>query len=397
MSLAAAVLLVALSSTSMAAAPWTAVARVASEEEASLLERVKGQSSDLSVKLEPSPGASLAVTPASQWREVERLAASHDARAVLWFAREGQMVRVLVAELDGRHLFTREARLGEVPGSLEWSAGAEALALAARSALRAVEAGAPLGVVVPQAPRVDAVPAARPFAEVPTGRPGTKSPTASPGASGREVVTTAPDRHAVETEAPRPTGHAVPLNRAPGTPVAAAPGRGWLAVGGHAALDGYTRAGHQGVSLGAGWQSGRVRLRLQLLAGLPARLRDARTEVSLGQHGASVGAGWPWAIAPLVEVEAGVGAGVVGFRRSTLALSPDVAAAPTATMFALLTGPELRARWRMAARVGVEAAVSAEVLLGRPELRYVIDGNFVSRGDGWAVRPRLQVALVVFP
>ncbi len=366
MSLAAAVLLVALSSTSMAAEPWTAVARVASEEEASLLARVKGQSSDLAVKLEPSPGAPLAGTPASQWREVERLAASHDARAVLWFAREGQTVRVLVAELDGRHLFTREARLGEVPGSLEWSAGAEALALAARSALRAVDAGAPLGVVVPPQEHDASV--------------GTPSePTAR--ARGLDV---APREVTVWSTTPPPEG-AAPM------------GAWWLSVGGHAALDGYARGGHRGVSLGAGWQPGRWRLRLQLLAGLPARLRDARTEVSLAQHGASVWAGWPGAVTRRLDVEAGVGAGAVGFRRQTSALAPEVEAAPPGMTWALLTGPEVRARWRMAARVGVEAAVSAEVLLGRPELRYVIDGNFVSRGDGWAVRPRLHVALVVFP
>ncbi|AKQ67169.1 hypothetical protein A176_004081 [Myxococcus hansupus] len=355
-------MLVALSSASMAAEPWTAVARVASEEEAALLERVKGQSSDLSVTLEPSPGGSLTGTPVEQWRAAEQLAARHDARAVLWFVREGQDVRVLVAELDGRHLFTREARLGEVPGTLEWSAGAEALALAARSALRAVDAGAPLGVVVP--PRVD------------------DAPMVTPPASTARAVDAVPRDAAATSLASQREG---------------AVGTWWLSVGGHAALDGYARAGHQGVSLGAGWQPGRWRLRLQLLAGLPARLRDARTEVSLGQHAASAWAGWPWAVTQRLDVEVGVGAGAVVFRRRTSVLAPDVEAAPPAMTWALLTGPELRARWRWAARLGVEAGLSAEVLLGRPELRYVIDGNFVSRGDGWALRPRLHVALVVFP
>ncbi|WP_426751263.1 hypothetical protein [Myxococcus sp. Y35] len=364
MSFAAAVLLVALSSSSVAAAPWTAVVRVTSEEDGALLARVRGQSSDLAVRLEPSPGMPWSGTPAEQWRAAEQLAARHQARAVLWFVREGHEVRVLVAELQGRHLFTRAAGLGETPGSLEWSAGAEALALAARSALRAVEAGAPLGEVVETVPSHGDV----------------------PGGASEQTVTAMLHRPNAGPSVPEPSARAERPMR-----------RWWLSVGGHAALDGYTRAGHQGLSLGAGGQPGRARLRAQLLAGWPSRLRDARTEVTLGQYAASLWAGLPWALAERLDVEAGLGLGVVGFRRHTAALAPEVKAAPPGTMLAMLLGSELRARWRLAARVGVEASVSAEVLLGRPELRYAVDGNFVSRGDGWAVRPRLGLALVVFP
>ncbi len=363
MSIAAAVLLVAVSSASVAAAPWTTVARVVSEEEGALLARVRGQSSDLAVRIEPSPGAPLSGTAAEQWRAAERLATGHQARAVLWFIREGYEVRVLVAELHGRHLFTRAARLGETPGSLEWSAGAEALALAARSALRAVEAGAPLGEVV------EAVPPSDDAGE----------------ASGQVALGMAPGA-ATRWSVPPPPAHVERSAR-----------RWWLGLGGHAALDGYARSGHQGLALGAGWQPGRPRLRVQLLAGLPARLRDERTEVTLGQYAASVCAGLPWALAESLDVELGLVTGVVGFTRRTAALAPEVEAAPPGTMLALLMGPEVRARWRLAARFGVETSLSAELLLGRPELRYAIDGNFVSRGDGWAVRPRLMVALVVFP
>lgn len=148
MSFAAAVLLVVLSSSSVAAEPWTAVVRVASDEDTALLVRVRGQSSDLPVRLEVSSGAPLGEFREGPWLAAERLAGRHQARAVLWFVREGSDVRVQVAEFDSRRLFSRAARMGQSPGSLEWSTGAEALALAARSALRAVEAGAPLGDVV---------------------------------------------------------------------------------------------------------------------------------------------------------------------------------------------------------------------------------------------------------
>ncbi|NVI99562.1 hypothetical protein HV824_15730 [Myxococcus sp. AM009] len=352
MSFAAALLLVALSSSSVAAEPWTAVVRVASDEDTALLGRVRGQSSDLPVRLEVSSGAPLGGFREGPWLAAERLAGRHQARAVLWFVREGSDVRVQVAEFDSRRLFTRAARLGQSPGSLEWSTGAEALALAARSALRAVEAGAPLGVVVEVAPR-----------QASSGEEGVAPPREDLGLASAEAH--------------------------PARPL-------WLTLGGHAALDGYTRMGHQGLVVGVGVQPGRWRLRAQVLASVPARLRDARTEVTLGQHAASVWAGLPWAAAARLEVEAGLGLGAVVFTRRTQALTEEVEAAPPGTMLALLMGPELRARWRMGARVGLEASLAAEVLLGRPELRYAIDGNFVSRGAGWSVRPRLGLVMVVF-
>ncbi|AEI66377.1 hypothetical protein [Corallococcus macrosporus] len=398
MSFAAAVLLVALSSSSVAAEPWTAVVRVASDEDSALLVRLRGQSSDLAVRLNVSPGAPFGGHPEGAWLAAERLAERHQARAVLWFVREGGDVRVQVAEFVSRRLFTRAARLGQAVGSLEWSTGAEALALAARSALRAVEAGAPLGDVVevapPRPPSADArlkpggvLGASPPLDDVAAVDGGaTTRPAHAGGAAPVAEVVMAPGREGMAA-----------AREGSGAPAALArPGRGmWLAVGGHAALDGYTRTGHQGVAVGVGFQPGRLRLRAQVLASVPRRLRDARTALTLGQHAASVWAGRPWAVTERWDVEAGLGAGAVLFTRRTQALAAEVEAAPPGSMLALLVGPELRARW-MGARVGLEASLAGEVLLGRPELHYAIDGNFVSRGAGWAVRPRLGLAMVVF-
>ncbi|MFP2958701.1 hypothetical protein ACLEPN_12835 [Myxococcus sp. 1LA] len=391
MSFAAAVLLVALSSSPMAAEPWTAVIRVASDEDSALLVRVRGQSSDLSVRLEVSPGAPLAGFPEGAWLAAERLAGSHQARAVLWFVREGSDVRVQVAEFNSRRLFSRAVRLGPSPGSLEWSTGAEALALAARSALRAVEAGEPLGDVVAAAPPRQPSLSAR----LKPGDVMGSSHHLDDVVSGDGVAT----RTSTHLGGAAPVRDGVATARDGSSPPSDLenPGRDvWLAVGGHAALDGYTRTGHQGFMAGVGFQSGRLRLRAQLLASVPGRLRDARTELTLGQHAASVWAGLPFAVAERLDVEAGLGAGAVVFTRRTQALVAEVEAAPPGSMWALLVGPELRARWRMGARVGLEASLAGEVLLGRPELHYAIDGNFVSRGAGWAVRPRLGLAMVIF-
>ncbi|WAM29346.1 hypothetical protein [Myxococcus sp. NMCA1] len=398
MSFAAAVLLVALSSSSVAAEPWTAVVRVASDEDTALLVRVRGQSSDLPMRLEVSSGAPLEGFREGPWLAAERLAGHHQARAVLWFVREGSDVRVQVAEFDSRRLFSRAARLGQSPGSLEWSTGAEALALAARSALRAVEAGAPLGDVVEVAPPRHAsneegteTGVGRRIGEAASGDEAAPRTPTSP--SPEEAIALAEDGAlASARECVASPREGLGLASAEENPAR----QMWLALGGHAALDGYTRRGHQGLVVGVGLQPGRWRLRAQVLASVPTRLRDARTELTLGQHAASVWAGLPWAAAEGLDVEAGFGAGAVVFTRRTQALTEDVKAAPPGTMLALLMGPELRTRWRMGARVGLETSLAAEVLLGRPELRYAIDGNFVSRGAGWAVRPRLGLAMVVF-
>ncbi|MCP3142581.1 hypothetical protein [Pyxidicoccus xibeiensis] len=358
MSLAAAVLLrrvfgialwVLMGSPALAAEPWRAVVRVASEEDAALLVRVRGQSSDLPVLLEAVPGPPLDGAAAEQWREAEQLAARQQARAVLWFLRVGPEVRVQVAEPASRHLFVRASRLDGRPGSLEWSVGAEALALAVRSALRAVEAGEPLGEVV-------------------------EAPPPAPVAERVVEVPPAP--------APVPTVSA---------------SRWMLAVGAHASLDGYTSGGHQGLLLGAGWEGRSLRLRLQVLAGLPARLRDARTQVTLGQYSAALWADVPVVSGEALELSAGLGAGVVGFSRATEALAPEVEAEPSRVIPALLVGPELAARWRAGSRLAFEVSLAAELLLGRPALGYAVDGNLVSRGDGWVARPRVGLAMVLFP
>ncbi|NOK19132.1 hypothetical protein HMI50_19160, partial [Corallococcus carmarthensis] len=145
-------LVLALGGPAWAAGSWRAVARVASPEDRALLERVRGQSSDLPVVLEADAGAAMEASPGGAWREAERMALRQDARAVLWFTREGVELRVSVAAPRTGHLFVRAARVEGTPETLTWSVGAEALALTVRSALRAVEAGEPLGEVVAPPP-----------------------------------------------------------------------------------------------------------------------------------------------------------------------------------------------------------------------------------------------------
>ncbi|MCY1030944.1 hypothetical protein OV207_05700 [Corallococcus sp. BB11-1] len=343
-------MVLALGSPAWAAEAWRAVARVASPEDRALLERVRGQSSDLPVVLTGEDGPALEASPDGAWREAERVAARQDARAVLWFVREGPALRVCVAAPRSGHLFVRSARVEGTPETLTWSVGAEALALAVRSALRAVDAGEPLGEVVAPPP-------------------------------------------------PPPVVAAPPEPPPPPAPVAEErPSLGVFVQGGlHAALDGYHPGGQQGLSLGAGWAGRALRLHAQVLAALPVHLRDAYTDVRLAQGAALVWADVPFGQVGALEGSVGLGAGVAGFWRRTEALGTDVEASPSRLLAAFVVGPAVRAWWRVGSALALEVALSGELLLGRPRLGYARDGDFVLREDGWSVRPRLGVGMVIFP
>ncbi|MFB1481268.1 hypothetical protein [Corallococcus sp. RDP092CA] len=343
-------LVLGLGGAAWAAGPWRALARVATPEDRALLERVRGQSSDLPVALEPEAGPSMDASPEGAWREAERMASRKDARAVLWFTRDGAELRVSVAAPRTGHLFVRTARVEGAPESLAWSVGAEALALAVRSALRAVDAGEPLG----------------------------------------EVVAPPPPPPVVAAPPPAPPATAEPVAEAP---VDGA----FVQVGLHAALDGYHPGGQQGLSVGAGWAGRVLRLRAQVLASLPVRLRDAYADLRLTQ-----GAALAWADVPFVKAGAwegtvGLGAGVAGFWRRTTARAPEVEPAPSRGVAAFVVGPAVRVAWRLGPVLALEAALSGEVLLGRPRLGYAVDGGFQLREDGAAVRPRLGVGMAIFP
>ncbi|QAT83069.1 hypothetical protein EJ065_1469 [Corallococcus coralloides] len=345
-------LVLGLWSPARAAEPWRAVARVATSEDRALLERVRGQSSDLPVVLEAEAGPSMDESPGGAWREAERLASRKDARAVLWFTREAAALRVSVAAPRTGHLFVRSARVEGAPETLTWSVGAEALALAVRSALRAVDAGEPLGDVVAPPPPPPVVAAPPP-------------------------VPAAPEQ-GVE---------------APVAPVDGA----FVQVGVHAALDGYHSWGQQGLSVGAGWAGRVLRLRAQVMAALPVHLRDAYADIRLTQ-----GSALAWADVPFVKTGAwegtvGLGAGVAGFWRRTEARAPEVEPTPSRLLAAFVVGPAVRVAWRVGPALALEAALSGEVLLGRPRLGYSAEGGFVLREDGASVRPRLGVGMVIFP
>jgi hypothetical protein len=116
------------------------------------IERLRGQLADLDVAVTIVRG-SVESSLDLQLAVAVRLAEAHDARAVVWFiARNGGLV-VAIATPRARRLFVRE-----IPAA-DPSAVAEAAAVAARGALRAIADGGTVGVEVPMKV-VEAVPPA---------------------------------------------------------------------------------------------------------------------------------------------------------------------------------------------------------------------------------------------
>lgn len=170
-----------------------------------------------------------------------------------------------------------------------------------------------------------------------------------------------------------------------------------LLAGGLASLDGYASSGYQGWLLGAGWEFPRLRLRFQYLAGRPSRLVDTRTEVKLEQYifgfwldtPVHRSKEWRWSV--------GAGAAFLLFGRTAVARVGGLDTAGPRFVPALLTGPDTSLRWRFSRYLAVEGSLAADVVFGRPRIGFQGAQGFEPLYEGWAVRPRLSVAMIVFP
>ncbi|NVI99518.1 hypothetical protein HV824_15510 [Myxococcus sp. AM009] len=170
-----------------------------------------------------------------------------------------------------------------------------------------------------------------------------------------------------------------------------------LLVGGLTSLDGYASTGYQGWLLGAGWEFPRLRIRFQYLAGLPSSMVDTRTEVKLEQYVFGFwldtpvlrSGEWRWSV--------GAGAGFLLFGRTAFARVGGLDTAGPRFLPAFLTGPDTSLRWRFSRYLAVEGSLAMDVAFGRPLIGFQGPQGFEPLYEGWAIRPRLSVALMVFP
>jgi hypothetical protein len=334
-----------------AAAPLRVLVRVPGPDEEDLLLRLRGQTVDLDVALiADRDRRPMDPTFSGQLAAAAALAAAHGARVVVWISQgDGRLLcvgeparaRVLVRPLP-QHLADPASR----------SVAAEGAALVVRSALQALLRGDPVGV-----PTASLVPAA--------------------------------------VRPPRPPSPAAraPLLRRPGFGA----GFGFFLGGGwQVALDGQSPAGQHALVLQGGLRLGAGALSLGLwgAAALPAHLVDDLTDVSLSRHGAGLAAAHAFALSPRLRLSVGGALGVLLFHRATLALSPEVNAAPDRLTPAFTLAPEARLQVRALPGLLGELVLAADVPIGAPELGYADPGGgFEVRNRLWPVQPRLGLAI----
>lgn len=316
-------LVVAMLAGRSAAEPLVVVVR--DDGEAALaVARLRGQVADLEITLTVAAGA---VEPAleAQLGAAARLAAARGARAVVWFVARGRGLAVAIATPADHRLFVRE-----IPPA-DASAVAEAAAVAARGALRAIGEGGTIGVEV-AAPR-------------------------------REPVAAAP-RFGLE-----------------------------LAIGWQVALDGGADAGAHAIAQRTNVTRGAWAASLALTLGPALRraidavpsdglaIELSRSTVTVGVERRVAG----FALA--------ASAGVLVAHRTTVSAG-ELVATPASTTTAFVAGPELRWRWRPGGgHVGIEALAGLDVVVGAPALAIARGAEIDEVGQLRTLQPRFALSI----
>jgi hypothetical protein len=256
----------------------------------------------------------------------------------VWFVARGGGVAVAIATPADHRLFVRE-----IPPAAP-SAVAEAAAVAARGALRAIGEGGRIGVEVPDR-------------EVP--------PPAV-------LATPAPPR-----AVPPPGGLGITL-----------------ALGWQIALDGGADAGAHAIAQRTTVGSGPWGVLLALswgpaLAHAGPRSGEPTVSVDLSRSSAAVGVERRFGEVALVAT-----AGAILYRRTTTNTPADLSATPAATTAAFVAGPELRWRWRPGgAAIGVAATAGLDVVVGAPDLAVARGTEVISIGAVRTLQPRFMAAV----
>ncbi len=336
--------------------------------DAALAQRVRGQVSDLPLRLieieEPGAEASMS----QQLDVADAVAQKHGARAVVWFAPLGRGaprpgLLIVVAEAGrGRVLVRRvesEGARAAAPGSELDSATLENAALMVRTALRGLAEGAVIGLD---------------RSEIAGAAPAPAPPPPHP-----------PEPVPVPVKVPAPP---------PVSPTAR--GRWIAAVGWQAAYDGQALQngfeGRVGYAFGA-WAAG-----LLVAPSLGVDLVDSRATLHLERH--VLGAfGQLLALhTTAVSLGAHLAAGAILFQRSTSLPAPGVTPTASALNPTFFAGLRAHAGWFprwIGGNVGVWTDAGADVVPNAPTLGYEVGGAFVPSRSLWRVQPGGTAGVIV--
>lgn len=331
--------------------------RVTGPDDRALLERVRGQASDLAVTLEVEETPDLPPNLRDQLAEAQTLAAGHEARVVIWARRTAEFVEIVVADLALDRVLVRA--LADASSADERSARDEAAALVVRSALKASLAGVALG----SSPK-ELLPVAEPAPVVDT----PKEPAPVP-----------------PEPAPRPTPRK----------------ERWLAaLGGLAGGDGVGGAGRYAVSARVGWFGSRWELGLRGGYGFGVETRVELARLTLAQHRLEAYV----EVVPLVRetvrlgLLAGAGARLfslhVDSTEDSLSGESGRKVLVSVSALAALRVLPTWSRWQ-GGRAGIELSAGLDVLPRALELGYRDEERFVVAETLWRVQPVGAVEVVL--
>jgi hypothetical protein len=331
-----------------------------SERDAALVARVEGQVADLDATLERITIPPAAASLASQLAAARRLARSHDANAVVWFAQDGDDWIVHVADADGDRVLVR--RVQGRSGAMGRSAAIEAAAVIVRTAVRGLAAGGEIGV------------------------------------ASEPLVEPAPVPVAVAAPAPAPPPAAPADDLGSVRPLRPTATVAWTGV-----LDGEADTGHHGVGARLGVAGGPWRFALGLAhhpatthAGAMATIAVERQTLAVAL-GLDVAGGAQLRRAVRWRVGAEVAFGMTRFSRVTTLTDPTVEPTADRATWSPTATPAIRVARRLARGAWLELALGADLVARAPEFGVATPNGFASLARLWPVEPHLGLGVVVDP
>jgi len=305
------------------AEPLHVVVRTVSDADRGLLDRIRGQTSDLDVAIEERTADALEPSLPLQLAAADGLAPTGASSAVVWFDRDPEAERAILVVLAvpraGRVLVRRvEER--------DRSATLEAAALIVRSALQALAEGATIGV------------------ERATVAPPPPEPPPAPPPEPRRAPPPPPSRSS-----------------------------GWLAsIGWQTALDGESRFGQQGLAGRFAWARAPLEIGVAASVGVPVEIADRYARLAVWRRTIAATGALRLGRAPL-ELVLGASAGAAAFGRSTVAHDENVEPQPPSVVWTPLVAPEatlrLLPRW-LGGAVALSLALGADFVPGAPAFVY---------------------------